>query len=83
MVINSQLSRYGSRYDSLVQAAPCGGKMIALKMLLKGRADLNIPNGEYGFAVQAATFHGRTEVINVLLEYGANPITKEADSGMH
>ena len=45
-------------------------------LLLEKKANLNIQGGEFGSAVEAAAFYGRTELANLLLENGAKPNTK-------
>ena len=42
-------------------------------MMLKKGADVNAQGGEYGNALQAASVRGHDQVVQMLLEKGAEP----------
>ena len=43
-----------------------------LKLLLEKGADVNAQGGEYGNALQAASYKGHSEIVKLLLEKGAD-----------
>ncbi|KAK3618321.1 hypothetical protein LTR56_024715 [Elasticomyces elasticus] len=44
------------------------GLVLATRELLSAKADVNAPGGHYGTALQAASFAGNTEIVQLLLE---------------
>lgn len=55
------------------------GDVDRCKLMLESGADVNIEAYDGGTALHAAAFRGQTEVIRLLLEYGADPCRKKKE----
>ncbi|KAJ6573120.1 ankyrin repeat-containing domain protein [Mycena vulgaris] len=75
----------GGRYGTALQAA-CVGPVLGnphpeiVKLLLDNGADVNALGGEHGTALQAASHMGMVDIVQLLLERGAD-VAKEACMG--
>jgi ankyrin repeat protein len=76
-ICNILLSR-GANVDengpflSAIHAASMRGHLHTAKLLLDIGADVNIRGGYYGIPLQAAAYHGHTELVQLLLAAKAN-----------
>jgi len=46
------------------------------EILSKNQVEMSPLGGEYGTALQTASYHGRINIVKLLLEKGANPNTQ-------
>jgi ankyrin repeat protein len=54
-----------------------------VKLLLENGAEVNAEGGEYGNALQAASFRGNEAIVKLLLENGAEVNAEGGNMGMH
>jgi ankyrin repeat protein len=54
-----------------------------VKLLLENGAEVNAEGGEYGNALQAASFGGNEAIVKLLLENGAEVNAEGGNMGMH
>ncbi|KAI4261371.1 MAG: hypothetical protein L6R42_003429 [Xanthoria sp. 1 TBL-2021] len=70
-------ARRGHEDTTALQCAAQYGKTSTLRLLIDWRADVNIQtHSRFGTALQAASFRGRIEAVQVLLESGADVTTR-------
>ncbi|KAK5626419.1 hypothetical protein RRF57_002134 [Xylaria bambusicola] len=67
--------------SSAVVCAATGGQGNALLILLLLGADANAKGGQYGTALQAASYQGHRDIVEMLLSYGADVNAKGGQYG--
>ena len=73
-------SRLPSISTPLYYASCLGLASLARKLLEIGGAYINATSGAHGTALQAAAYHGHLVIVELLLEYDADPFTR---CGLH
>ncbi|KAF4879667.1 Myotrophin [Colletotrichum siamense] len=69
---------------SAVTLSASWGRDDILEFLLMRGASVNTTEGHYGTPIQAASFHGNTRAVQVLIENGADPLAKGFfDTALH
>ena len=63
----------GGRLGTPLAVVCAEGHWIAFELLLAWKADVTLSEGWYGTALNAAAIHGRIDMVNALLDYGASP----------